>query len=64
MNINKRQADAQARTFLSSVLTNSMFKFHFAIAIWTESHLYIKAKERALFLQTGNITKSEKLKTF
>lgn len=46
------------------MLTNSTFKFHTPIASWIESHFYVKAKERALFLQTGNTTKSEKLKTF
>lgn len=53
-----------SQNILSSMLTYSMFKFHIAIAIWIESHLYVKAKQRPLFLWIGNITKSEKFKTF
>lgn len=39
-----------------------MLKFHIAIGIWIEySWNQAEAKEKALFLQTGNITKSKKL---
>lgn len=48
-----------------------MLKFHVANAIWMESHFwnYVKAKKKknqkkTLFVQTGNITKSEKVRTF
>lgn len=43
-----------------------MLKFHIAIDIWIESYFCneVKAKEKTLFLQTGNITESKKLKIF
>lgn len=59
-----RQADAQARTFLSSMLTNSMFKFHIANCHLDRTTFVCKSKRKLYFYRQEILLNLRNLKHF